>query len=736
MNQAKRKYFYIGGTLVIVPLIVISILTVNSYFTLPRIYGPGIYGQSAEQYNFWIGETGPTGPVFSGPQQSPFICLTTGSGLGQPVIDQSQHQGTAVFPEFFGLPLTMLPPAGYSKNCSVITRVDYFYFNKEDQRFLPLSDPASPPETVELISTNKASIPFVVRVERGTINRFIYSIAMLAPYAESLQSPQTLNNQAWNGKLVYKFQGGVGIGHYQGRVSLHKGQALHYESLKRGYAVAYSTGTRTSTHYNLQLAEETAFMVKEHFKAIYGEPQFTIGLGASGGGIQQYVMGQNRPGLIDGAIAQASYPDMITQTINVADCELLERYFDHEYMADSNSQWADWLNRTLVEGTVANNTAVVEKWQRSPAPNPGASECVAGWRGTIPAVFNPQWTHPEYFQALELFRFPDDIVNNIKWTHWNDLGNIYPRDEQGFAPNSWDNVGVQYGLVALKQGKLDKQSFLDINACAGGWKHPQNMITGQYPWDRDGSKENYDPWDKTNMNLSENCKTGPPAPRTRGNLAAMQIAYESGHVFTGNIDIPVLDIRWYLEPVLDMHHSVASFASRARIQAAKGHHDHHIIWMARCSDMDEVTLDWSCDYDPTGDALDVMGQWLNNLHKNVSSDVASAKPSRAADSCMDGQGTVIYSGDDAWDGVLHQNEAGRCTREFPVYSTSRMQAGDDIRGSRFKCRLKPVSQALRDGTYGKVVFNEAQLKRLNEIFADGVCDYSKPDMGLPTNSPQ
>jgi hypothetical protein len=50
--------------------------------------------------------------------------------------------------------------------------------------------------------------------------------------------------------------------------------------------------------------------------------------------------------------------------------------------------------------------------------------------------------------------------------------------------------------------------------------------------------------------------------------------------------------------------------------------------------------------------------------------------------------------------------------------------------------LKPVSQALRDGTYGKVVFNEAQLKRLNEIFADGVCDYSKPDMGLPTNSPQ
>ncbi|HZY04528.1 MAG TPA: DUF6351 family protein, partial [Anaeromyxobacteraceae bacterium] len=32
---------------------------------------------------FWIGDTGPTGPIFSGPQQYPFICTTFENGLGQ-----------------------------------------------------------------------------------------------------------------------------------------------------------------------------------------------------------------------------------------------------------------------------------------------------------------------------------------------------------------------------------------------------------------------------------------------------------------------------------------------------------------------------------------------------------------------------------------------------------------------------------------------------------------------------
>jgi hypothetical protein len=41
-------------------------------------------------------------------------------------------------------------------------------------------------------------------------------------------------------------------------------------------------------------------------------PYYTVGVGGSGGAIQQYVFGQNHPGLLDAAIPQYSYSDMIT----------------------------------------------------------------------------------------------------------------------------------------------------------------------------------------------------------------------------------------------------------------------------------------------------------------------------------------------------------------------------------------------------------------------------------------
>ena len=117
-----------------------------------------------------------------------------------------------------------------------------------------------------------------------------------------------------------------------------------------GYAVIYSTGTRTNTHYNLQLGGETAIMVKDRFVSAYAEPEYTVAVGGSGGAIQQYVYGQNHPGLIDAGVPQYSYPDMVTQTIHVGDCELLERWLDSKVLADPLSMWRTWVNRTLIEG--------------------------------------------------------------------------------------------------------------------------------------------------------------------------------------------------------------------------------------------------------------------------------------------------------------------------------------------------------------------------------------------------
>ena len=53
-----------------------------------------------------------------------------------------------------------------------------------------------------------------------------------------------------------------------------------------------------------------------------------MGLGGSGGAIPQYIIAQNHPGVLDALLPVQSYPDMVTQTIHVGDCELLEYFMD------------------------------------------------------------------------------------------------------------------------------------------------------------------------------------------------------------------------------------------------------------------------------------------------------------------------------------------------------------------------------------------------------------------------
>ena len=134
-----------------------------------------------------------------------------------------------------------------------------------------------------------ATVDFVIRWERGTINRFIYTIAVLDPTASRPGRAAVLEPQA---DLLLRRRRGdrplPGLEQPE-RVPLRHG-------LGQGYAIAWSTGTKTNTHYNLVLGGETALMVKSRFVTEYDDPEYTVGLGGSGGGIQQYVYGQNHPG--------------------------------------------------------------------------------------------------------------------------------------------------------------------------------------------------------------------------------------------------------------------------------------------------------------------------------------------------------------------------------------------------------------------------------------------------------
>ena len=290
------------------------------------------------------------GPMFSGPAQEPFLCAT------------SRHRDAAGLGEIL------------DENCSMETVTSFLYKSNTTGDFVAFN-PADPlPQDMSTtVTLSGDTVNYIVRWERGTINRFIYSIALLSPDSFDMELPDLT---AWNQRLIYYFQGGVGIGRYQGSPS--KQRMLYEYGLSKGYGIVYSTGTRTSTHYDLEVGGETAIMTKDRFVSFYGKPQYTVGVGGSGGAIQQYVYGQNHPGLIDAAIPQYSYPDMVTQTIHVGDCELLERYMDAEVALNPDSKWATWSNRQWVQGLNASDS-VSNPYNGN---RPGSTECIMGWRGT------------------------------------------------------------------------------------------------------------------------------------------------------------------------------------------------------------------------------------------------------------------------------------------------------------------------------------------------------------------
>ena len=490
-----------------------------------------------------------TGPVLAGPPTSPFVCMTEESGLSKPL----------------------------DPNCSAPTKVEYFYRARGvNSEFRPLQDTARLPNDVaETTTRDGRKVPYVVRVESGTINRSIYRIAILDDPRRPPTAAEWAPGEGWSGRLIMMFGAGCGTSYHQGRNTPQT--VLNDLFLSRGFATMASTLNVLGLQCNDALSGETFMMLKEHFIERYGVPVWTAGSGGSGGAIQQFLIAQNFPGLLDGLMPTRTFPDLISMWSAVGDCRLMNVYFEtHQNLWDAKT-------RQAVEGWSAGTCQAID----------GQVDSYVATRGcNIP-------------QALVY----DPVTNpsGARCTVWDTNVNTYGRDPvTGAARRTYDNIGIQYGLQALNRGVISKAQFFDLNANIGGF-------------DRDGNRS---------------------VTRTAGDLEAIRMAYAAGRVNSGGGSlnhVPIISFRAYLDDMADIHDRVRDMVIRLRLEKANGHSNNFVSWMAPSGPLlaveEELALETMAKW-LDGIAADTSQEPL--IRK-----VVRAKPLRAVDACWDHDATRI-----------------------------------------------------------------------------------------------
>lgn len=582
-----------------------------------------------------------TGPLFYSPAQQPFIC-------------QTQE-----FPLYPGGPL-LGPPI--DTDCSVATRVDYLY-RAANNTWKPFDPNGARPSDLTQITTNEnVTVPFIVRLETGTANRSIYQTAMLHDPAAGPTPDFTQRSSGWNGRLVYAFGGGCNRGWY--RQGNTVGPVLDQNILARGYATASASLNVFGNNCQDVTASETMAMVKERFIESYGQPRYTMGWGLSGGAYQQHQIVDNYPGLLDGILPGASFPEVLFATVYfITDARLLVNYFDNTapgtFTQEQQRRVAGFLNYATL---------------RTQTVNEGALRINATYF-CPPVLPESQRYHP--------------VTNRTgaRCDVYSHTVEVLGRDPAtGFARRPLDNVGVQYGLAALNAGHITVDQFLDLNERIGGY-------------DVDG---NFQP------------------QRTVADLAAVREAYQTGRLTNGGgglKDVPIIDYRAYSDdtPLGDIHLRYHSFSMRERLKAANGNADNQVMLV------EDLRYGLYSSSSPMlMFALEQMDQWLANISADASSDpqpvkVVRNKPATLREGCntRDPNPTFIAE--------QQVRSSGRCEELYPSSPAPREVAGAPVINQIIKCQLKPISPS----DYA-VAFTSAQQARLQAIFPQGVCDWSRP----------
>ena len=196
--------------------------------------------------------------------------------------------------------------------------------------------------------------------------------------------------------------------------------------------------------------------------------------------------------------------------------------------------------------------------------------------------------------------------HGVRCTLQDYMVNAFGRDEHGFARRGFDNVGVQYGLKGLRDGRISPAQFADFNASIGGADMDLNLTP----------------------------------ERTAADPIALERLYRTGAIDSANNlnKVAIIDLRG---PDPGAFHDVyRTYAMRARLERNFGTAANQILWRGQSPLIGDPSY--------ADDAVFAVDRWLARVHADrrrvpLPRKIIQDRPDTVAPRCTDGNGKDIPS---------------------------------------------------------------------------------------------
>ncbi|HEX2692280.1 MAG TPA: DUF6351 family protein, partial [Kofleriaceae bacterium] len=426
------------------------------------------------------------------------------------------------------------------------------------------------------------------------------------------------------------------------------------------------------------------------------EVRYVIGNGCSGGSINQLTTASIFPGLLDGIQPSCTYPDSETTAIEVADCALLVHFYNSpEWRGLTGALGQDAINakKAAINGHVDQTGchAWVNSFSNLGRPGNYVPVLVVNNTTGATAAVGAR-TNNCQLPASQVYD-PVTNPNGVRCTGADHAVAIFGKvPGTNRARTTGDNVGVQYGLKAFLSGTITAEEFVTLNEKIGGVDFDDNFT----------------------------------AARTQADPEALEIAYRAGIVSDGNhlAKTAILDLRGYddsnLPPpagALGIHHVWRSFALRARLDAANGNHENHVMWRYGTGLLPSPASNLLVQ------SFLTMDQWIaavkaDTSDANIEHKIIRHRPADAFDFCFLTSDTLFAN--KVTDSAVCDGD-----RFLKPHASPRQVAGGPVAENILKCQLRPIDPA----EYAPVGLSNEHLARLQAVFPQGVCDFHRRGVG-------